>query len=186
MNTVIERLQEYGSITEKAYAAISQIVAHKQYKKGDFILREDKVCQHIGFIEKGMTRNFYYKDGKDITTTFAYEEDPCLSMYSFISQKPSLESIEALEDCVIWSISYQQLQDLYQRFPSLNLIGRLLTEEYYIMLEDHTRALKHLSSKERYVQLMEDYPDIIQRVPLTHIASYLGMTKENLSRIRRI
>lgn len=186
MKKVIEHLQQYGSISEEAYTAISEIVVHNQYKKGDFILKEDKVCQYIGFIEKGMTRNFYYKDGKDITTSFAYEEDPCLSMYSFISQKPSLESIEALEDCSIWSISYQQLQNLYQRFPNLNLIGRLITEEYYIMLEEHTRALKHKSSKERYWQLMDDYPDIIQRVPLTHIASFLGMTKENLSRIRRI
>jgi CRP-like cAMP-binding protein len=185
MQKIIDTLEEYAPISQEAYQAILKIAVCKQYKKGDLVLKEGSTCQRVGFIEKGWTRSFYYEDGKDITTYFASEENPCLSAYSFISQQPSQESIEVLEDSIIWSITYDQLQNLYRLFPKLNFLGRLFTEDYYIMLEEHTRALKHKSSKERYLKFVENQPDLIQRVSLTHIASFLGMTKENLSRIRR-
>lgn len=186
MEKLIKTLEQYAPISEETFQAIAEIAICRAFKKGDFVLREGQVCQHIGFIEEGLIRMFYYNDGKDVTTAFAEEEDPCLSVYSFISQEPSLESIEILEPSQIWFITYQQLQDLYKKFPSFNLIGRLLTEHYYIMLEQHTRMLKDKSSKERYWDFVNRRPEIIQRASLTHIASFLGMTKENLSRIRRI
>lgn len=186
MEKIIEALEVYAPISEEAYQAIFEIAVCKQFKKGDFLLKEGRICQQVGFIAEGLTRSFYYQDGKDITTYFAAEKNPCLSVYSFISQQASQESIEVLEDSIIWFVTYEQLQDLYKEFPSLNLLGRLLVEDYYMMLEEHTRALKHKSSKERYWQFVEKRPDFIQRISLTHIASFLGMTKENLSRIRRI
>ncbi len=186
MQKIITGLEEYAPISEEAYEAIAQISICQIYKKGDLVLKEGRICQRVGFIEQGLTRSFYYQDGKDITTYFASENNPCLSVYSFISQQPSQESIEVLEDSRIWSITYNELQELYKTYPSLNLLGRLLTEDYYMKLEEHTRALKHKNSKDRYWEYAEQHLDIIQRAPLTHIASFLGMSKENLSRIRRI
>jgi CRP-like cAMP-binding protein len=186
MQKIIETLEGYAPISQEAYQAILEVAICKQYKKGDSILTEGSVCQQVGFVEKGLTRGFYYEGGKDVTTYFASEEEPCLSVYSFISQQPSLESIEVLEDSTIWSVAHDALQNLYKEFPELNLIGRLLIENYYMLLEEHLRSLKHKSSKDRYLQFIEKEPDLVQRVSLTHIASFLGMTKENLSRVRRI
>ena len=186
MQKIIETLEEYAPISKEAYQAIVEVVHCQQYNKGDFVLTEGNICQRVGFVEKGLARGFYYEDGKDVTTCFLSEGKPCLSVYSFISQQASQESIEVLEDSTIWSVSYDQLQDLYKNCPELKLVGRLLIEDYYMLLEDHIRSLKHKSSKDRYWQFVEEEPELIQRVSLTHIASFLGMTKENLSRIRRI
>jgi CRP-like cAMP-binding protein len=186
MQKIIEALEAYAPLSQEAYQAIVEVAVCKEYKKGDLVLTEGNICQRVGFVEKGLVRGFYYEDGKDITTCFISEGEPCLSVYSFISQQPSQESIEVLEDSMIWSMPYEELQDLYKKNPELNLIGRLLIENYYMLLEDHIRSLKHKSSKDRYLQFVEEAPGLVQRVSLTHIASFLGMTKENLSRIRRI
>ena len=179
-------LSEFGTVEPKLWEAIRQIMVVKNYPKGSLLLEADKTCRYLWFMDQGITRGFYYKNGKEITTWFSLENDPCLSVYSFLTQKPSREYIDAVEDTVVYGIHHEHLQKLYQQFPALNLIGRILTESYYIQLEEHSHSLLHETSKERYWRLVEEWPELVQRVPLTYIASYLGMTKENLSRIRRI
>ena len=105
-------------------------------------------------------------------------------MYAFIAQKPGYEGIELLESCVLYSISYAQLQTLYRKYPALNLAGRLLTERYYLELEERTRSLQFQTATERYALLLAQQPGLLQRASLGHIASYLGISQETLSRIR--
>jgi len=185
MKKIIEALEEFAPLSEEIQQAIASIIIIKELPKGHLLLKEGETCRHLGFIAKGIIRAYYYQDGKDITTWFCMEDEPCVSLSSFISQRPSHEYIELLEDSTLFLVHYDALQDLYKRFPQLNLIGRLVTEKYFLDLANRTLSLQHSSSKDRYLRLLNNRPEIIQRAPLTHIASYLGMTKENLSRIRR-
>lgn len=185
MENIISALEAFAPLSPEILEAIVEVVIRKEFPKGSQFLEEGKTCRYLGFIEQGIVRAYSYKDGKDITSWFCMENDPCISVSSFITQTPSRESIEVLEDTVLWMVEYHHLQDLYKRFPQLNLIGRLVTEQYFLELEAHTISLQHNTSKERYDQFAENHPEMLQRVPLTHIASFLGMTRENLSRIRR-
>ena len=112
------------------------------------------------------------------------ENDFIISIVSFYSRQPAQEYIELLEDCILWSITYDQLQQLYRDFPEFNAIGRLLTEKYYVLSERRTQNLRMQTAPERYKQLVTDFPAIFQRVPLKYIASHLGISPETLSRLR--
>ena len=112
------------------------------------------------------------------------EGDFVISIVSFYTQTPSEEMIETIEDCILWSISYQRLHQLYFQFPEFNWVGRLLTEHYYVLSEQRTQNLRKKTADERYRHLVTSFPDISNRVPLKSIASYLGISFETLSRLR--
>ena len=107
-----------------------------------------------------------------------------VSVYSFFSRKPSFENIEVLEDSIVQSINWDQLQYLYKHYPEFNLIGRIITEQYYIKSEERVINLQTLDAKQRYDQLLLDHPGILQKASLGQIASYLSIKQETLSRIR--
>ena len=104
--------------------------------------------------------------------------------YSFISKKPSAETIQALEDCEVQQLSYAALQNLYIHFPETERIGRIITESYYIKLEERMLNMQFKTAKERYDKLLRSNASLLQRASLGQIASYLGITQETLSRIR--
>ncbi len=112
------------------------------------------------------------------------EGEIIVSVYSFFSRKPSFENIEVLDDCVLQSINWDQLQGLYKKYPEFNLTGRIITEQYYIRSEERTISLQTLNAKQRYEKLLSDYPGILQKASLGQIASYLSIKQETLSRIR--
>ena len=112
------------------------------------------------------------------------ESDFIISIVSFYTRQPAQEYIELLEDGLLWSLSFDQLQRLYQQYPEFNTVGRLLTEQYYILSEQRTINLRMQSAGERYQQLLADFPAIFQRVPLKYIASHLGLSPETVSRLR--
>jgi CRP-like cAMP-binding protein len=106
------------------------------------------------------------------------------SLYSFETQTPNFENIEILEDSTLYAISYESLQYLYHHYPEFNLLGRRLVEKYYVELMERTLSFQFQSARERYLQLLTNRPQILQRASLGHIASYLGISQETLSRIR--
>ena len=142
------------------------------------------VCQHIYFMKKGFARGFFNQDGKDITLWFAVENDIATSLYSIVTQKPSFENIEILENSILYAISHDNLQHLYHQYPEFNLIGRRFVEKYYVELMARTMSLQFQTAKERYQQLLTHQPQLLQRASLGYIASYLGISQETLSRIR--
>lgn len=154
-------------------------------EKDEILLQEGKTCRFLYFIKSGFVRGFYHHDGKEITSWFAYENDALTSMYSFISQKPSFETIEVLEDCILYEISYENVQFLFKKYPEFNLIGRLITEKYYIKLEERTMSLQFQSATERYLKILQEQPLLLQKASLGMLASYLGISQETLSRIRK-
>ena len=184
MEEFSEILNLLPKISELARKDFIKCIFEKKVTKGTLILKQGEVCKYIYFLKKGFARGFYYHEGKEFTLWFGVENDIIASMYSFVSQKNSFESIEILEDSIVYCLEYNQLQKLYKQHIEINLIGRLFTEKYYIRLEERVMSLQFQTAHERYNQIIKTNPQLIQRASLGHIASYLGITQETLSRIR--
>ena len=156
----------------------------KQLPKKEYLLKAGHVSRNICFIAQGLLRCFYIKDDHEVSSWFMKEGDVIVSVESFFSQTPSYESIQALEDCLLYYITYDELQFIYRNFSEFNFIGRVLLERYYMLSEQRLYSIRMQSAEERYHHLLQHFPDIIQRVSTTDIASYLGVSRETLSRTK--
>ncbi|UYZ64103.1 Crp/Fnr family transcriptional regulator [Hymenobacter weizhouensis] len=165
-------------------AALRQLVRREPIAPGEQLLAPGQTAQRLYFLEQGLVRGFYLKDGKEVTSWFMRDGDFVISILSFLSRQPSQEYLQALTAGVVWSLGYEQLQQLYRQFPEFNFVGRVLTEKYYVLSERRALHLRMLSATERYHLLLQEFPDIFQRVPLKMLASHLGITPETLSRLR--
>ena len=152
--------------------------------KNEFLLREGKVCRHLYFVEQGALRGYYLADGKEITHWFAFERDFVTSFHSFHTQQPAVENIQLIENAVLWQISREGLFQLMDAFREVERTVRIAYEQYYIRLEEKFVNSHFTAATERYTDLLHRSPHIIERVALGHIASYLGISQETLSRIR--
>ncbi len=151
---------------------------------GEHLLRAGNVCKQLALVEKGLLRLFYPIDGKEITHCFCKEHTISSSFRSFLAQQASDISIQAVEPSQLITLSYESLQILYQQDPFWQQVGRLATENELITAECHHRFLRDLSATERYTHILEHEQELLQRVPLHYLASYLQITPETLSRIR--
>jgi CRP-like cAMP-binding protein len=178
-------LDSFYILNQDTKLALANCVQIKEYKNGDIILSQGNTNKHLYFLEMGLVRAFYYKDEKELTSWIFPENTLFISVYSFLTQTPSFETIEAIEDCKIYSISHSKLQELYNLHLDLNVVGRKLTEMYYVQMAERATNLRMIDSKTRYENFIKNYPNLINRIPLGYIASYLGMSQETLSRIRK-
>jgi CRP-like cAMP-binding protein len=172
------------TISKELETELNAITKEISVAKNTILVNEKERCRHLFFIQKGLVRGYYYDEGKEITHWFAQEEEFATSFYSFITIQPSPETIETLEDCQLIQISYTDLQNLYKKFPETERIGRIITENYYIKLEERFLNLRYTSAKDRYQTLLEKNPALLNRAALGQIASYLGIAQETMSRIR--
>lgn len=156
----------------------------KELSRKEYLLKHGRVSKEICFIEKGLLRCFYFKDDKEVCSWFMKEGDVTIPVKSFFNQRSSNEIIQALEDCILYYITYDELQYIYKTYPEFNFISRVLIEQYYSLSEQRLYSIRMQRSYERYDFLMEQHPDLIQRVQSKYLASYLGITVETLSRIR--
>lgn len=185
MQTFFDHVGQYVRLSKVAVKSMSAALQKMELPKGSFLITEGKICQYIYFLEKGCLRGYYNLDGKEISHWFAFENNVVTSFYSFITRKPCVENIQMIEDCTLWAISYEDLQTLYNKHSDIERMGRILNEQYYVMLEERFVSNHFKEAKERYEYLMTNASHILQRVPLGYIASYLGITQETLSRIRK-
>lgn len=184
MNLLVDAFARYSSISAEAKLALYQKTIRQERKKGDFYIKQGQVSSGIFIIEKGLVRAFFHQNDKEINSWFGIENVILGSTQPLFLLQPSKENIQFLEDSIIYSISQQHLNELYRIYPEINTIGRLIVEEFCTILEQRIVSLQTLSAAERYEELIKDTPEIIRRVSLGHIASYLGVTIETLSRIR--
>ena len=136
------------------------------------------------FLEQGALRGYYTLEEKEITYWFAFEQDFVTSFHSFITGEPAVENIQLLEGSVLWSISKDNLKQLLDQYHELERLLRIAYEKYYIRLEERFVNAQFKTATERYQTLLKQTPHIIERASLGHIASYLGISQETLSRIR--
>ncbi len=177
-------LESIIPISSDLHQHLSSICKKTNIKKGETVLNLKERCSDLYYIEKGLLRGYYFNEEKEITNWFAQEGEFATCFYSFIAQKPSFECIQALEDVELIQISFSNLQQLYKQFIETERIGRIITETYYIKLEERLLSMQFKTAKERYHNLIDTRPTLLQRAALGQIASYLGISQETLSRIR--
>lgn len=164
---------------------ITQQLITEEFPKGHRLLSPGETCRRIYFIKKGLARSYHIdNEGRELTTWLMGTGDLMISIYSFFTQRPAQEYIEVLQDSILQSVTWNQLQSYYADFSQGNLIGRIVTEKYYIESEERALFLRTQSPEERYQALVNKHPDIFQLTTITTIASYLCMTRETLSRLR--
>ena len=178
-------LQNFPFLTTEDYDFFKPFLTLKKIRPQEIILSEGEICREMAFINSGAFRLYYLQDGKEINSHFFLEHEFMVDFSSFLHQKPSRSYIEALEAAEIVTFNYQLLQDAYNTSKNWERFGRLMAEYTYTITVDRVDSFLFLDGKERYLKLVETRPHIFDRVPLYHIASYLGMERESLSRIRK-
>ena len=159
---------------------------HCSFKQKEYILVKGQISAHIHFIEQGLVRVFHLRDGKETTTYLSSDHGFVSSYSSFINQQKSIENIQCLEDTETLSISFKSMQELYERIPPWEKVGRILAEQNFLCLADRLLKLQSTPAKEKYLEFLKTAPaKIVQRTPLIHVASFLGIAPESLSRIRK-
>ncbi|MBU2973250.1 Crp/Fnr family transcriptional regulator [Zobellia sp. B3R18] len=154
-------------------------------EKNTVILQMGKIENHISFIAKGMVRFYIPREESDLTFGFLFEKEFVTGYDSFLSRQPSKYQIETLAESVLWRISKNDLDDVYERTANGNTIGRKMAENMFLIKSKREISLLNQTAEERYLNLFTDRPKLLQQIPLKYIASYIGVTPQALSRIRK-
>ena len=174
----------YPGMAPEGRKLIEDILIRKELEKGELLFKEGQVCHHMVFVGKGMMRQFYYKNGKDVTEHFSYEGCVIICIESTLKQEPTRLMAEALEPCTVYLLPYDKFMRLTEISWEINMFYRKILEYSLIVSQTKADSWRFESARERYNLLLETHPEIIKRAPLAHIASYLLMTPETLSRVR--
>lgn len=184
MQTVITDLARFMEFSEEEGEAFKKILRLKIIKKNDHILVEGDVCNYGIFIEKGCIRYYYMVEGIQSTGNFFFENAWYADFESFLYGKQSMQNIEALEDCVLYLAYKDDFDKLVSEYPVFNNFLRVMMEQTIKGLTGKSMSMTLLPPEERYLQFIKYRPKVVERVALKHIASYLGVKPESLSRIR--
>lgn len=183
---LLKSITEKIRITSAEETRLKEFFIPKKVRKKQYILNAGDVCQYITFIEKGMLRSFTVDDeGSEHVVQFAIEGWWISDIGSFLSGDSALYNIEALEDSEVLNLTKPAMDDLMDQLPPLERYFRLLMQNNIVSLQRRVIAYMSLSAEEKYLKLMDVCPDIISRAPQQYVASYLGITPETLSRIRK-
>ena len=179
-----DTISPFVKISPESRSALLSVIQKDHYPKGHVLVHLGGICRHVYYIEKGLSRTFYIKDGKDITEKFCTENSFTCSMPASITNVPDNRQIELLEPSIIWSMPYTELEKLYDDYHDIERMGRFVVTNELVHLHQRLSDLQFRSAEERYNNLLQKNPDLLQRVSLGLISSYLGITQETLSRIR--
>lgn len=174
-------IQALSKEAESAIRGISKLIAIEKNKDLQPI---GHTCKTVYFVEKGALRIYYYKDGTDITESFEFENAIVARAESLFSGQPSKKAIQAVEDTTLIAIDSNKLFQLFDTFPEIERMFRKIIEQAYVRTINRLESIQFNTAEERYVNLLNEHKDILKRVPLKYIASYLGITQVSLSRIR--
>jgi CRP-like cAMP-binding protein len=184
MTLLFQYFKKYNLLSKEAENAINEICSVINIKKNKDLQPIGHTCKTIYFINNGIARIYYYKDGIDITESFAFENNIIARVESLFTGKPSRKAIEILKDAEIVAINSTQLFKLYDTFPEIERLFRKIFESAYVETVNRIEGIQFHSAEERYKALLNEDPDVLLKVPLKYIASYLGITQVSLSRIR--
>lgn len=173
------------TLSEEAWAAYESYIEVQHYRKGDIILKPDDVCRYVWFLNKGLVRTYYIVDGREVINGFIPAGEFASEYGSFIQQQPTVRYLDALADCEMLGLRYDQMQDLYARFPEFQVIGRKMAEFLFTVFDSNNASLVTMSAEDRYLRMVRMGNPLLQDVPQYMLASYLGITPEHLSRIRK-
>ena len=184
MNTFRKYIENYSNLSDEDWQIISQAFERREIKKNEVFVEEGKICRYLYFLEKGLLRYFTIKDGNDITKTFTIAPYLFTSTLSFRNQKPANESIQAIEKSIVWQTTYSKMNDL-TKLNSWNHFVKKVGNEVQAFAESLLMEVRTETAEKRYEMLLEKHSDLIHKIPLKHLSSFLGIAPQSLSRIRK-
>lgn len=184
LENYLDILDSFYPLSPETRAELAAHISTRKVKRGELILEFGSVCDQIYFVDRGVIRIFYYKEGKEITEWLADEKQFFFSIVSYFEDRPSRLIIEAIEDCDIIQLSREGLESLRRsNLEVANLVIGFYSKSL-ILSQKRMESLQFESASKRYRNLLSEQPNLVGKVPLQHVASFLGITQETLSRIR--
>jgi CRP-like cAMP-binding protein len=178
-------ISRFVPVTEEEWQMMQPLLVRRYLKKGEFILRAGELCNHVTFINTGYVRIYNQVNQEELTINFAFDGNFITDFASLLPRKPSTDYIVAMDNLEILQLHYHDMQALYEKAMVWQKFGRLIAEYVLLFVVERNKGLLFLSPEERYLKLMKERPKVMASVPLKYIASYLGITPEALSRIRK-
>jgi len=187
MKQIREHLEKTTEIDENDWQMFSSKLKRREFPKKTNLLIEGQIENYLSFIEKGIIRFLIPKEDieKEITFGFCFKDEFISAYDSFLTQTPSTYQLETLTDSVIWSITYHDLQEVYKHTHIGNMIGRFSSERLFLIKSKREQSLLNETAEQRYLNLFTERPNLIKEIPLKYVASYIGVTPQALSRIRK-
>lgn len=179
-----ELARKYSTMTHEELDTLESILVPKKFAKGEMILKEGDVCENIYYIDKGLVRQFYYKNEKELTEHIGAEGEIFMCIESLFREEPTKLQVEALEPCQLYLIPKHRLEQVALHNVNIQILYRKILEESLIVSQVHADLLRFETAQNRYLRLCKLKPQVVLRAPLVYIASYLQMTPETLSRVR--
>ena len=184
MLALFQYFKKFNPLSKEAEEAIADISNIETIKKNKDLQPIGHTCKTIYFINKGVARIYYHKDGIDITEGFYFENNTIARVESLFTGKPSRKAIQILEDAEVVAIDAKALFKLYDSLPEIERLFRKIFEAGHVDTVNRIEGIQFHSAEERYKALLHEAPDVLKKVPLKYVASYLGITQVSLSRIR--
>lgn len=179
-------LQSFNILTNQEIEEFITLVKPKSLKKGDYFIQEGKICKDVAFVVKGCFRSFYYSSAEEeVTYCFTFENTFITAYSSFITGSKTVENIEALTDVELFSIPKSEIVRLEESSTNWLKLFKVLAEQEYVKMEKRIFLLQREDAHIRYTDMLNNYPEYLQLIPLNYLASYLGITQRHLSRIRK-
>lgn len=183
---LINHIQNYIKLDESHIQTINKYIHRSTLKNKDYLLKEGRICKSYFFIEKGCVRMFYYtQKGTEQITQFALENWWITDHFAFAGRKPSEYNIQAIENSEVLMIDHHSFEKLLEELPSLERYFRIITQRALAAAQFRTKLFHDLSKEEIYLHFIANFPGFVQRIPQYMLASYLGLTPEYLSEIRK-
>lgn len=182
---LFQKIAGLTEISDSSMTKLFEIARQRHLKKGEGILHPTQICKTIFFVEQGYLRTFVDIDGTEINTDFIFEGTFTTNLKSLRTASPSDTSIQAGEPTVVYEFDKDELLELYKVSSEIESFGRKVLEELFIAQEEHSNLFKMYSPAKRYEHIETNKPELLQRISLSQLASYLGITRETLSRIRK-
>ena len=185
VNKFHDFLKTINGYSLQAFDMALPFIQVRVYSRGEHFVEKDKICKYFAFVADGIMRAYGQYDGNENTTCLCSSNTFATSTISFITQTPSHTAIQALNDVTLVLISYENLNKLYTKSPFWEKVGRVVAEKEYIDLQKSNWRNGPMPAREKYLTLLKENPGIVNMIPLQYIASYIGVTPETLSRIRK-
>jgi CRP-like cAMP-binding protein len=183
---LFKNFQDRVTLTQEELDFCKTMFQPKKLRKKQYLLQEGDVSKYAAFVEKGLLRTYKIDDkGNEHILQFSLEGWWCADLYSFLTNEPSLYNIDAIEDCELLLINKASWDILLDKVPTLEKYFRILTQNSLIATQRRLLGSLSETAEEKYIKLIKTYPDCVQRVPQHMLASYLGITRETLSRTRK-
>ena len=179
-----ELARKYSTMTHEELDTLESILVPRKYAKGEIILAEGEVCKEIGYIEKGLIRQFYYKNDKELTEHIGSDGEIFMCIESLFREEKTHLQVEALEPTTVYALPKLRLEQVALHNVNILILYRKILEESFIISQIHADLVRFESAQNRYLRLCKTNPQVVLRAPLVYVASYLQMTPETLSRVR--